>query len=74
MVDQKHLYNQLIKDLHEIVQSSNQDLIQENANVDGKSPMGVMSLFASTSSKLYGKNFLLSNQVQESFVAGAIKG
>ena len=46
-------YSKLLDEFNEIVGSSNQDLIQENANTDGKSPMGMMSLFASTSAKSY---------------------
>lgn len=55
----------LMKALDEIVQSSNQDLIQENANVDGQSPMGQMSKFGSEASKHYAKTKLLSPDVVE---------
>ena len=51
-------YSKLLDEFEEIVRSNNQDLIQENANVDGKSPMGMMGLFASTSAKFYSiENF-----------------
>lgn len=49
----------------EIVEVSNQDLIQENANVDGRSPMGQMSKFASESSKFYTKENLLSSTTMQ---------
>lgn len=72
MIDQVNLYDELIQDFNEIVESSNQDLIQENANVDGKSPMGVMSLFASTSAKMYAKNYLLKKESKEAYEKGYI--
>ena len=47
-----------------IVHGNEQDLMQENANVDGRSPMGVMGTFASESAKYYAVENLLSNQVK----------
>ncbi|SDB81195.1 ribonucleoside-triphosphate reductase class III catalytic subunit [Pelagirhabdus alkalitolerans] len=55
----------LIDQLDEIVASENQDLIQENANVDGQSPMGQMSKFGSEAAKHYAKTKLLSGDVVE---------
>ncbi len=55
----------LFEAIEQIVGSSNQDLIQENANVDGQSPMGQMSKFASETAKLYAKNVMLSPDVAE---------
>lgn len=39
--------------------------MQENANVDGRSPMGMMGNFASESAKHYVREHLLSKQVKE---------
>ncbi|WP_067841001.1 anaerobic ribonucleoside triphosphate reductase [Amphibacillus sediminis] len=57
--------DELMIALDEIVASSNQDLIQENANVDGQSPMGQMSKFGSEAAKHYAKTQLLSPIVVE---------
>jgi ribonucleoside-triphosphate reductase len=65
-------YNELLNQFEEIVSSGNQDLIQENANTDGKSPMGMMSLFASTSAKTYTIEKLLSEDVKQAYVDGYI--
>jgi ribonucleoside-triphosphate reductase len=65
-------YKQLLKDFDEIVSSSNQDLAQENANSDSMSPMGGMMLFASTSSKHYAVEKLLSESAKEAYESGHI--
>ena len=65
-------YSKLLDEFEEIVRSSNQDLIQENANVDGKSPMGMMGLFASTSAKFYSIENLLSEDVKQAYLDGYI--
>lgn len=62
----------LLEEFNEIVGSKNQDLIQENANVDGKSPMGTMGLFASTSAKFYAIEHLLSKEVKQAYMDGFI--
>jgi ribonucleoside-triphosphate reductase len=64
--------NKLYEQFQEIVDSSNQDLIQENANVDGLSPMGMMSLFGSTSSRAYTVEKLLSEDVKKAYLGGYI--
>ncbi|WP_312468833.1 anaerobic ribonucleoside triphosphate reductase [Neobacillus sp.] len=64
--------NKLFEQFQEIVDSSNQDLIQENANVDGISPMGMMSLFGSTSSRAYTVEKLLSEDVKQAYLGGYI--
>lgn len=64
--------NNIMKQFDEIIKASNQDLVQENANTDGKSPMGMMSLFASISSKEYTINNLLSEDVKKAFLEGYI--
>src|SRR5690554_6126878 len=62
----------LIDALTEVVEVSNQDLIQENANVDGASPMGQMSKFGSEAAKFFAKEKLLSDEVvqmmEENFI------
>ncbi|SEN76559.1 ribonucleoside-triphosphate reductase class III catalytic subunit [Mesobacillus persicus] len=55
----------LFSSFHEIVSNSNQDLTLENANVDGRSPLGQMNKFASESAKAYAKEYLLSNEALE---------
>lgn len=69
---QQDTYIKLLKQFDEIVLSSNQDLIQENANTDGKSPMGMMSLFGSTTSKTYTIENLLSEDIKQSYLDGYI--
>ena len=64
--------NKLLQELEEIVSSSNQDLIQENANTDGMSPMGIMSLMASASSKYFTVENLLSEDVRKAYLDGYI--
>ena len=56
----------------QILENNNQDLVQENANVDGLSPMGMMSLFASASAKHYTLENLLSEDVKQAFLDGYI--
>ena len=51
---------ELMKVFETIVHGNEQDLMQENANVDGRSPMGVMGTFASESAKYYAVENLLS--------------
>jgi ribonucleoside-triphosphate reductase len=63
---------ELFKQFEEIVSSSNQDLIQENANVDGVSPMGMMSLFASASAKHFTLEHLLSKDIKQAYLDGYI--
>ncbi|WP_458415467.1 anaerobic ribonucleoside triphosphate reductase [Schinkia sp. CFF1] len=62
----------LLEEFNEIAGSKNQDLIQENANVDGKSPMGIMGLFASTSARFYAIEHLLSEEVKQAYMDGYI--
>ncbi|MCC2377365.1 anaerobic ribonucleoside triphosphate reductase [Bacillus wiedmannii] len=56
---------ELMRVFETIVHGSEQDLMQENANVDGRSPMGVMGTFASESAKYYAVENLLSDQVKK---------
>ncbi|CAM3770686.1 anaerobic ribonucleoside triphosphate reductase [Mesobacillus zeae] len=64
--------NALYERFREIVESSNQDVVQENANVDGLSPMGMMLLFASASTKAYTVDHLLSDEVKTAYSNGYI--
>ena len=54
--------------LDEIVYGNNHDLIRENANMDGQSPMGTMSRVASEAAKFYAKQKLLSEDVRQAAV------
>lgn len=61
----------LKQEINEIVGAENQDLIQENANTDGKSPMGIMSLIASSTAKEYSME-MLRPDVRDAFNEGYI--
>ncbi|MCL6571172.1 MAG: anaerobic ribonucleoside triphosphate reductase [Bacillus sp. (in: Bacteria)] len=63
---------ELVEQFKEIVESSNQDLVQENANIDGLSPMGMMGLFASASAKYFTIEHLLSTDVKKAYLDGYI--
>lgn len=63
-------HESLIRKFGEIVGSENKDLIQENANTDGMSPMGMMSLFGATSAKYYAVEKLLSEEAREAYEQG----
>ncbi|OME54068.1 anaerobic ribonucleoside-triphosphate reductase [Paenibacillus odorifer] len=65
-------YEELMNQFNEIVGSENKDLIQENANTDGMSPMGMMSLLGATSAKHYAVEKLLSSEARESYENGYI--
>lgn len=56
---------ELMMAFQDIVSSSNQDLIQENANVDGRSPCGQMNKFANESAKFYAKQQMLSEEAKQ---------
>lgn len=58
-------YEQLALSFEEIVYTKNQDLIQENANMDGRSPCGMMNKFASEGSKFYTRTELLSEEAKQ---------
>ena len=62
----------LFEQFKEIVDSSNLDLVQENANIDGLSPMGMMGLFASASAKHFTIEHLLSKDVKQAYLEGYI--
>lgn len=60
----KYALEQLAVSFQGIVQYEEQDLLQENANVDGHSPMGVMGKFSSESAKFYALEYLLTEEVK----------
>lgn len=62
----------LFEQFKEIVDSSNLDLVQENANIDGLSPMGMMGLFASASAKHFTIEHLLTREVKKAYLDGYI--
>lgn len=64
--------NRLFDQFEQIVSNRNQNITQENANVDGHSPMGMMSLFAGASAKEYAISHLLSPEVKEAHLNGYI--
>ncbi|ADO60021.1 anaerobic ribonucleoside triphosphate reductase [Paenibacillus polymyxa] len=61
-----------LSELDDVIQGSNKDLINENANTDGISPMGMMSLIASITSKRYTEEKLLSKEAWEAYRNGYI--
>ncbi|CAG9613313.1 Anaerobic ribonucleoside-triphosphate reductase [Bacillus rhizoplanae] len=66
LMEKNNEYEENLKDIFtKIVYANEQDLMQENANVDGRSPMGVMGKFASESAKYYAVEQLLSEEVKK---------
>lgn len=63
--DPSEQYEQLALSFEDIVTTKKQDLIQENANMDGRSPCGMMNKFASEASKFYTKTELLSAEAKQ---------
>ncbi|MBO1005714.1 anaerobic ribonucleoside triphosphate reductase [Pseudogracilibacillus auburnensis] len=59
------MMEKLVQSFTEIVQTTNLDLLQENANVDGQSPMGQMGKIASESSKFFANQFLIRPEVRQ---------
>ena len=53
----KQQKNTLWTTFDKIIKSNDQDLMQENANVDGRSPMGMMGTFASERKTLCKRTF-----------------
>lgn len=72
MMKENNISIKLFEEFNEIAGNINQDLVQENANVDGKSPMGMMGLFASTSSKYFAIEKLLSQKAKQAYFDGYI--
>ncbi|WP_242143414.1 MULTISPECIES: anaerobic ribonucleoside triphosphate reductase [unclassified Bacillus cereus group] len=65
MMTKSRREEELMKVFETIVHGHEQDLMQENANVDGRSPMGMMGTLASESAKYYTVETLLSDQVRK---------
>ncbi len=55
----------LMRAFTDIVDTTNRDFLQENANVDGQTPMGQMGKFASEGSKFYTNEYLLSQEARQ---------
>lgn len=51
--------------MEDIVYEKNHDLLQENANIDGNSPMGQMAKIGSELSKFYAKYTMMSEDVRQ---------
>lgn len=62
----------LVSSIDRILEGSDRDLMQENANVDGRSPMGVMGKMASESSRWYVMQHLLSDETKEAIAANLL--
>ena len=56
--------SQLMKLYEDILAADNRDLIQENANVDGDSPMGQMGKIGYESAKIFATNKLASDELR----------
>ncbi|MEI5907949.1 anaerobic ribonucleoside triphosphate reductase [Bacillus spongiae] len=55
---------ELLKTFDEISNTTSSELLNENANMDGRSPMGQMNKFGTESSKYYAVTKLLSDSVK----------
>lgn len=55
-----------------IVQIDNQDLMQENANVDGQSPMGQMGKIGFESAKIFAQKRMMSPEAKQAVVDNLI--
>lgn len=64
-------YEKIMQSIENIYHATDHDLITENANTNGKSPVGQLSLVASEASKMYAENFL-GEKVLEAFKEGYI--
>ncbi|MFN7252983.1 MAG: anaerobic ribonucleoside triphosphate reductase [Anaerobacillus sp.] len=64
MLKGKEIMQELIDAFKEII-GGNEDLLRENANVDGSSPLGKMNKLASESGKWFANQFLLSEEVKK---------
>ena len=64
-------YNELMKSVDDIFGANDHDLITENANTNGKSPVGQLSLVASETSKAFAEQ-MLDSKVLSAFKEGFI--
>nr|WP_261796026.1 anaerobic ribonucleoside triphosphate reductase [Numidum massiliense] len=56
--------SRLLGAFRDILFGGSHDLLQENANVDGRSPMGLMAKLAGEGSKFFTEEYLLSDNVR----------
>ncbi|MGZ9584791.1 anaerobic ribonucleoside triphosphate reductase [Paenibacillus marinisediminis] len=63
---------ELSASLDRILDGTDRDLMRENANVDGCSPMGIMGKMASESSRWYAINHLLSDEARQAMEANLL--
>ena len=62
----------LVKTFKEVLNADGSDISRENANVDGKAPMGLMLLFGSEIEKDYVKRYMISPRFTELHEGGDI--
>lgn len=62
----------LTKTFREVLNADGSDISRENANVDGKAPMGLMLLFGSEIEKDYVKRYMISPRFTELHESGDI--
>lgn len=62
----------LVKTFKEVLNADGSDISRENANVDGKAPMGLMLLFGSEIEKDYVKRYMISPRFTEMHESGDI--
>lgn len=60
----------LVKTFKEVLNADGSDISRENANVDGKAPMGLMLLFGSEIEKDYVKRYMISPRFTEMHESG----
>ena len=60
----------LVKTFKEVLNADGSDISRENANVDGKAPMGLMLLFGSEIEKDYVKRYMISPRFTELHESG----
>jgi len=72
MTHEQDQTGQLWRSFHDMLQAGSPDMLRENANVDGKSPMGLMSKFASESAKMYAVEHLLTPEAREAMLQNLI--
>ena len=60
----------LVKTFREVLNADGSDISRENANVDGKAPMGLMLLFGSEIEKDYVKRYMISPRFTEMHESG----
>ncbi|MFD2671271.1 anaerobic ribonucleoside triphosphate reductase [Marinicrinis sediminis] len=69
---EKEAVSQLHYAFHQVIQSKDQELLQENANMDGRSPCGMMSKLAGESAKYYARQYLLREEARQAMADNLI--